>query len=153
MPPARGMPRGVDAATPMFQGPRRSCASAGLVLGRRLRSRHEGPSCQQRALLALPMAAPTVSLVIPAYNEEWRPSRLLDVLEDELPETLSPPVSGSWRPSQWTTAASMEPRNQCATGHAMGMRVAEVPISCEEQGHSRLSAWSTGQSSVWDTRT
>jgi dolichyl-phosphate beta-glucosyltransferase len=40
-------------------------------------------------MLALPMAAPTVSLVIPAYNEERRLPRLLDVLEHEAARDLA----------------------------------------------------------------
>ena len=40
-------------------------------------------------MLAVPMAAPTVSLVIPAYNEERRLPRLLDVLEHEAAKDLA----------------------------------------------------------------
>jgi dolichyl-phosphate beta-glucosyltransferase len=34
---------------------------------------------------------------------------------------------------------------------AMGLRVAEVPISWQEQADSRVSAWSTGPVLAWDT--
>jgi dolichyl-phosphate beta-glucosyltransferase len=34
---------------------------------------------------------------------------------------------------------------------AMGLRVAEVPVSWQEQADSRVSAWSTGAVLTWDT--